>query len=295
MQKQQPIQIPAVLPEKQFPEIADEIANWKIGYLVKRRNGDGSVMADNTSLAFDRRKRMPTTGNNVDGNDGAAGGFVDTIRMGRPRIDQVQISQFMHFNLPASMHDRQVTNFEVRRMMQRSRAKKGSSLFFGSHDLMNEDDDDVDDVGDGNAEQQQNHGIPDEDSSHNPKENDQEAYKRKIRREILYGRRKTSPTNAGSSPSPSSPSAISIITKLSVMDPQVVHRKGKELTEMIQDAARAKAAKIPFPNDVDSADSSQKHASREGHHHHHHHRQHEKPSAIQVWYHRLGMELPSKK
>lgn len=300
-------QIPAVTPEQQFPEITQELENWKVGYLVKRRNGDTSLMSENTSLAFDRRKRMfsSTRGennnnNNVDdennNNTTTGAGFVDTIRMGRSR-DQVHLSQFMHLNLPATMHDRQVTNFEVRRMMQRSRTSKLKQN--------NNEWDTSNNKNEGENRHTNN-------NTHEGDDFDDEETKRRLRQEILFGRRKSEAsssknnnnnnnndsnyTNQDSSNKNSA--SVSIVTKLSVMDPQVLHKKGKELTEMIQTASRIRAAQIPFAasfrnDDIDDSKNKGNAIAVSTLHQPHRHRHHEKPSDIQVWYHRLGMDPPT--
>lgn len=317
-------QIPAVTPEKQFPEIDEEIKNWKIGYAIKKRQQhqlnmgnspplfEGSHIShqqdsENTSLAFDRRKsavnmlaaqlsRNSVAANNNNNNNTAASGgamttmmmvgMIDTIRLSRAP-DQVEISQFMNLNLPTSMQDRQVTNFEVRRLMQRSRAKKGSSLL---RMTVSQDDDDDGEVNKNDYDQHQHHHQQqqqhaDQNQRRRFSQEQDEKERKKRQQEILFG---------ANSEKDEKKKRYSIVTKLEVMDSHVLYRKGHELNQMIRDAARARAKIFPLyqQDQQDRASSSLNQQSQRVQQSHRHHHHHAPPSDIQVWYHRLGMDPP---
>jgi hypothetical protein len=286
-------QVAAVKPELQFPEIEHELNNWKVGELARRKkeNDDSptsKLLLHAAAMNSSRRKSAAAAvGQKLFADKEKerkemllSFGAIDTIRLNRAP-DQVEINHFVQLHLPESMQERQVTNFEVRRMMQRSKAKTKRN-----HNDTIEDKNENEEA----LTQQQNIG--------NINNN-----KRGI---LIQFKSPTELENAHASKS------TSILTKLSSIDSNVLQRKGHELQQMIREASRSRSEQFPLPaisvekrklrrmltkhqnEESTSPINDRRSLQKEDEERKLKRLEEQKSRDIQLWYHRLGMEPPKK-
>ena len=232
--------VPATMIEPQLPEIEEELMRWKVGDAML----DARSRAQRHSIVRSR-SGMPS----------GASRAVDTIRLS-VAPDQLAITSFMALRLPTSLHEKQVTNFEVRRLMQRA---KGRRLVVSAESESASGPEPNSGVVAGSGAEGSARGA-------------------RVASSTADGHRGGSGDAANDerdgADSAEPPSATSHV--LSGMDAQVLQRKGAELTFMIRDAARERAVKMPLPDRQEGRSAAA--AAVDGR------------KDIQRWYHRLGLE-----
>jgi hypothetical protein len=195
-------QIPATMVEPQFPDVEEELKKWRLG--DAKRDSKARALARRESCA--NLRDALSASNYTGGATGATGYRADAIRLSAAQ-DQARLNRFIALHAPVSLHEKQLTNFEVRRLMQRTKGKPAYAQA-----ATGDDQDDHD-------EQQQN----------KPDDVEQQVQQQQARSS-------SKPLRVSRKPA-----------VLREMNEQCITRKGAELNQIIREAARDRAAQMPLP------------------------------------------------
>lgn len=259
-------QIAATTVEPQLPDVAAEIRKWRLG--------DAALDAQQRALVRHQSRASLAAALAAANYDGSADASAATLRVDTIRLsaapDQVQLNRFVALHTPASLHQKQLTNFEVRRLAQRTKAKpprfiratmggggpsSTSPLRGAAEDAAGTGDrDDAHFCADPHA------GDEQRSSSSNAPSDSKNGGRESRKPEALAG-----------------------------LNEQMLSRKAAELQQMIRERARERAKEMPLPPrdgaipaTTTSARDSKPSPSRA------------RPTSLQQWYHRLGLEPPKR-
>lgn len=237
--------IPGVTVEQQFDDIEKELQTWRVGDAMldararaAKRFGANAVAVRTRQLQLQQQFSSRTDANSIDKNnrDGGdddvddlstslaalASNTIDTIRLSKAR-DQRAIQMFLAQHLPTSLRQKQVTNFEVRRLMQRTRNNNCNNGAIGAIEL----------------EQRQQH----RDGNDYNKFDDGTNNNNNNNSNNSTAASATSTTTRTAVITSSSPTS----TILAGIDRQVLARKSLELYQFVRESAQERARLMPLP------------------------------------------------
>lgn len=271
--------------EPQLPDVEEELKKWRLGDATRDAKQRAlSRHQSRANLAADLAAKNYGAG---DASSGTLASLrVDTIRLSAAP-DQQQLNRFVALHTPPSLHEKQLTNFEVRRLIQRTRGRP-AYVVESTSALLPDENDGGGEISLLSPSRRRASRVALEEAF----QQQDEAEKNAIAAAVAVG-------SQSSTPRPSKEGKQRESKKPAVLEglgEKLMARAGNQLNQMIREAARARSDKMPLPGATDrshkqsaggskpSSPGLRKASPAAG-----------KGAGLRHWYHSLGLEPPAKK